>query len=132
MDQDGFPHNVDCNDTLALVNPNSPEILDGLDNNCNGMIDEMVSNESPAPDAIHFSVFPNPTPGILRVKSNINTDGQLLILATGGQVLHSSPLKLGGRDQQIDLSSLSPGFYIVKVHLSDLENPIIRPLILQP
>lgn len=30
----------DCNDSLATINPNSPEICDGIDNNCNGSIDE--------------------------------------------------------------------------------------------
>lgn len=30
----------DCNDNDALVNPNSPEVCDGNDNNCNGLIDD--------------------------------------------------------------------------------------------
>ncbi|MFM2394265.1 MAG: hypothetical protein RLZZ546_2247, partial [Bacteroidota bacterium] len=32
--------NTDCDDTRFIVNPSSPEILDGLDNDCDGMIDE--------------------------------------------------------------------------------------------
>lgn len=33
-------NNADCDDFRAAVNPNAPEICDGLDNNCNGDIDE--------------------------------------------------------------------------------------------
>jgi len=31
---------TDCNDSNASVHPNAPEICDGIDNNCNGRIDE--------------------------------------------------------------------------------------------
>ncbi len=33
-------NNLDCDDTRSTVNPNSPEICGGLDDNCNGLIDE--------------------------------------------------------------------------------------------
>ena len=33
-------NDTDCDDTHASVHPNAPEICDGLDNNCNGQIDE--------------------------------------------------------------------------------------------
>src|SRR5262249_8577029 len=33
-------NNTDCDDTRASVHPSAPEICDGLDNNCNGTIDE--------------------------------------------------------------------------------------------
>lgn len=33
-------NNTDCNDTNAAVNPGATEIADGVDNNCNGTIDE--------------------------------------------------------------------------------------------
>jgi hypothetical protein len=45
-DKDGFAIDggscgpVDCNDADALTSPNSPEICDGRDNNCDGAIDE--------------------------------------------------------------------------------------------
>ena len=40
-DGDGFSENQgDCNDNNAAINPNALENCDGIDNNCNGSIDE--------------------------------------------------------------------------------------------
>ena len=33
-------NNLDCDDSRSTVNPNSPEVCGGLDDNCNGLIDE--------------------------------------------------------------------------------------------
>ena len=38
-DGDGFTSDVDCDDTLADVNPDAPEICDDVDNDCDGQID---------------------------------------------------------------------------------------------
>ncbi len=40
VDMDGFGAVCDCDDTEALVNDNAAEICDGIDNNCDGIIDE--------------------------------------------------------------------------------------------
>jgi hypothetical protein len=40
MDSDGFPFATDCDDSNPAVNPASPEACDGLDNDCDGQVDE--------------------------------------------------------------------------------------------
>ena len=44
VDGDGFFGEDDCDDNNSSINPNSPEICDGIDNNCDGQIDEEVTS----------------------------------------------------------------------------------------
>ena len=42
-DGDGFTEDVDCNDADIQVSPEAMELCDGIDNNCDGNIDEEVT-----------------------------------------------------------------------------------------
>ena len=39
-DADGYSVDIDCDDTRKTVNPDAPELCDGLDNDCDGTIDD--------------------------------------------------------------------------------------------
>ena len=42
-DGDGFVQEEDCNDNDSAVSPAGEELCDGIDNNCDGQIDEGVT-----------------------------------------------------------------------------------------
>ena len=39
VDNDGYPPPIDCDDNDQTVNPGAVELVDGIDNNCNGFLD---------------------------------------------------------------------------------------------
>lgn len=43
-DNDGYNVDVDCDDAHKTVNPDAPEVCDGLDNNCDGEVDNNTSD----------------------------------------------------------------------------------------
>jgi len=51
QDGDGFTSDVDCDDTNAAINPAATEVCDGVDNDCDGLVDGEDPNLScePAP-----------------------------------------------------------------------------------
>ena len=44
LDGDGYFSDEDCDDSSILIHPNAEEVCDGLDNNCDGEIDEGVKS----------------------------------------------------------------------------------------
>ncbi len=40
VDQDGFEHDVDCDDNDPLINPDADEICDSVDNDCDDLVDD--------------------------------------------------------------------------------------------
>lgn len=41
-DEDGFPSAADCDDANPAVNPDVPEVFNGLDDDCDGLIDDVI------------------------------------------------------------------------------------------
>ena len=69
FDADGFKADVDCDDFNNTVYPGAPEILDGIDNDCDGMIDEGTSTPIPPTPTI------TPTPTKLAKPGDTDGDG---------------------------------------------------------
>lgn len=54
-DNDGFNADEDCNDNNNAIYPGAPEVCDGLDNNCNGLIDETIQTYYKDSDGDRYS-----------------------------------------------------------------------------
>jgi len=54
-DGDGFSSFADCNDNNAAINANATEVCDGVDNNCDGTVDEGCSTGGCTTDIILVS-----------------------------------------------------------------------------
>ena len=56
-DDDGYDAELDCNDSSSAVHPGADEVEDGIDNDCDGEIDEGCGGCSSAPAALVPAVF---------------------------------------------------------------------------
>lgn len=79
-DGDGFPEELgDCDDYTRTTHPAAGELCDGLDNNCNGLVDEFV-NEDPDNDGFTacegdcHHADPSVYPGAPQLCDGINND----------------------------------------------------------
>lgn len=113
-------NNADCDDTNPFIYPGSPEILDGIDNNCNEVIDEGFNTVEDLSDSV-FSIYPNPANNliILAITNQINTNTPLccsIADMTGKIVLQ---FYITSDKKVLDVSNFASGVYIVKVVVGD-------------
>ncbi len=122
--------NMDCDDTNPLVYPDAPEILDGVDNDCNQIIDEGVGiNGMEGENGI--SIYPNPANDkiILTINTqfNINSSSNISICDLSGKII--SHLSIKANKTEIDLSKYTAGIYFVRVIVKD--NQYVQKLIME-
>ena len=58
LDGDGFIGSEDCDDTNDAINPNATEVCDGVDNDCDGNIDDSNENLSPCEECSNGVIVP--------------------------------------------------------------------------
>ncbi len=103
----------DCDDSNAAIFPGAIEVVDGMDNNCNGLIDDISSTRTPA---VLVSAFPNPVRDILTL--NIDIQGFItfnIFDIQGKNAINMGKTEVVNGTAYIDFSTMLSGVYLLKL-----------------
>ncbi|HNE29434.1 MAG TPA: MopE-related protein, partial [Saprospiraceae bacterium] len=105
---------LDCDDNNVFVYPGAPELIDNLDNDCDGLIDETIDTNEP--DNALFRVYPNPFGDVLNIE-NLAPGGEFIlsVFAGDGILVEASKWNGGAAVQTLDFSGHASGLYFIQL-----------------
>lgn len=102
----------DCNDNNAAINPNATEVAnDGMDNDCDGQIDETSAATDTANKA--WKLYPNPTSGNLNIEFQYAGKLQVQLTRPDGILLTTVSLDFSNGVATMNLSDIPKGVYML-------------------
>lgn len=126
LDRDGFLLEDDCNDNDASINPDEEDIPDnGIDENCDNM--DAVTSATYELGEATITIAPNPTFGIVNIKSESLGDFLVTIFNIQGQKIQEDRLK--SINATIDLIEEPDGIYFLRITDSKLQKTITDKII---
>ena len=100
----------DCDDTNPNIYPEAAEFLNGLDDDCNGLVDDNVHMD----DLLGgFGIYPNPVKDVLLIQNSLGTQFTFNIYTASGQLLNKS--KEMNTNSTVTVADFLPGLYLIVV-----------------
>lgn len=104
---------LDCNDDNPEVNPDHVEVLgDGIDNNCDGLIDIISATHTPT---LTVLASPNPVHDLLTIQAEYEGEMHFQISGLRGKMLREGNLQFTGGQTTLDFSQQVPGVYFLRL-----------------
>ncbi len=109
----GFVLNgFDCDDTNPNVNPFMEEVLDSLDNDCNGLVDDGITSTSEL-EQHPVKIYPNPATNTLNIEYEFAGRLTVKVFRADGRMIRSQVLDFSGSVAQMDFKDILPGVYYI-------------------
>ena len=115
----GFVLNaLDCNDNEATAYPYAPEIFDDIDNDCNGLIDDIVKTTSPGGVGQRMIGYPNPSYDFITLVLDFEGVKTFEIISMDGKTKIAQTVIFANQTTKLDISALAPGVYVLQCQCS--------------